>query len=58
MIEKNRVSNNNKTVVNRSNTTHSPAETSLVEKGLSYCPRPPRVDTFQLNGISSSSREV
>ena len=37
-----------KTVINLSNIQLSPAEVSLLEKGLSFCPKPPRPNTFEL----------
>ena len=40
--------NNGRTVVNLSNITLSEAETSLLAKGLSFCPTPPKLDSFQL----------
>ena len=36
------------TVVNLSSSQLSTAETSLLSKGLTFCPLPPRLDTFQL----------
>ena len=36
------------TVVNLSNTNLSDAEISLLSKGLSFCPTPPRLDTTQI----------
>ena len=36
------------TVVNLSEIQLSPAEVTLLSKGLSFCPTPPQLDTFQL----------
>ena len=40
--------NSANTVVNLSSIQLSPAEISLLSKGLTFCPKPPRLDRFQL----------
>lgn len=41
--------NGHHTVVNLSNAVLSPAEVGLLSKGVSYCPKPPRLNSCQLH---------
>ena len=43
------------TVVNISNVPLSPSEIQLLSRGLSFCPKPSKIDQFQLRKMSSIS---